>query len=97
MKGIFGGLSLALLLSGTTALADTTVTPDWVRQNTTLLGYGNCTDDETQEPGTCFLSTDGETNYMVFVQDGVPVFIRRTTPTGYEQVWPEHRPGGQPL
>ena len=89
MKNIFIVLSLALFPSG--ALAEN---PDWLRDNASLIAWGACTDHESQEGGTCFLFEHEATSYLVFAQDGVPVFVRRTTPMGYEQVWPTHRPGG---
>lgn len=88
-------LTLLLVLGASAAKAD--IDPDWVRQNTALLGHGECTDQETGQEGYCVVSWDGTHYYMTFLQGGVPVVVRRTTEQGYEQVWPEHRPGGSEL
>lgn len=84
-------LSLALFPSG--ALAEN---PDWVRENTQLVRVMPCTDNESGERGTCFLSVDPPVTYMTFVQDGQPVFIRRVVPgQPYQTIW--RAPVGEPL
>lgn len=71
--------------------------PDNVLNNGMLQVAGNCTDNESGESGSCFLfSMDGE-SVMIFVQERQPIFVRRVTDQGYEQVWPEHQPGGNEL
>jgi hypothetical protein len=95
MRSIYIAASLALSLSG--AATAETVTPDWILANTELVHVADCTDQESGERGTCFLSQDATNIYMTFVQDAEPVFIRRTMPMGYEQVWPEQQPGGNEL
>ncbi len=49
---------------------------------------GKCTDQETGEKGDCYggYTNDG-TFYVTFWQDGVMMFIRKSTGTGYEPVW----------
>lgn len=98
MKRILLALSLVLCPSGVMAQE---ITPDWVRKNTQLFHVTDCTDHETSELGVCYLSQDGENIYMTFVQDNVPVHIRRIIEhvpgVTYEQVWPTTRLGGSEL
>ena len=87
MRNICIALSLSLFLSGTSS-AQVTVDPDWILANTELVHVADCTDQESGERGTCFLSEDGPVIYMTFVQDAEPVFIRQVVPgQPYQTIW----------
>lgn len=101
MTSILRPILLGLLLVHVASTTKAEVTPEWIRQNTQLVYVTDCTDEESGERGTCFLSQDASFIYMTFVQDNQPVFIRRMIRSEigvtYEQIWPEYQPAGQPL
>ena len=65
------------------------LTPNDVRERYPLVSRAPCSDNETGERGHCFVfAIPSGGVYMVFVQSGEPVFMRRTLQTaGYETVW----------
>jgi len=91
MKYVLAGI---LLLMATVASA---ITPDEIRQKYPLVRVDNCTDAPSGEEGICYIFQDTDTDghvYMVFVQDGQPVFARHASKAGYNRVWPVYEPPG---
>lgn len=81
-----------------TATTATALTPDDVRTQYPLVTLGACTDTETSESGYCFIFDAGQGMYLVFVQNGAPVWMRYLEPgQPYHQVWPTPQAGGQAL
>jgi hypothetical protein len=79
---------LALLLALFFPSVATALTPDDVRERYPLMQRNSCTDNETGEQGICFLFEAPYGFYMVFVQQGQPVFLRRVVPpAAYETIW----------
>ena len=85
MKALILALSLALVASTTRA---ETITPDYLAENVPIIGTQLCIDRESNAQGRCymFLTEEGVT-YMVFIQYGNPVFVRKVVGDGYETVW----------
>ena len=65
------------------------LTPDDVRERYPLISTAPCIDNESGDNGHCFVfAIPSGGIYMVFVQRGEPVFMRRTLPEGgYETIW----------
>jgi hypothetical protein len=79
-------LALCLALWATTTNAD--ITPDQVLEMYPLYQHAQCEDNETGDKGTCFMFKAGEDFYLVFVQEGKPVFMRYIKPPNpYVEVW----------
>jgi len=79
-------LALCLALWGTTIKAEN---PYTIRGNYPLLSQSPCVDKESGLVGHCYMfdRRDG-TFYMVFTQEGEPVFVRETLQEGgYITVW----------
>jgi hypothetical protein len=88
---IFKALLLALLFVSHGAMA---ITPDEVRQQFPLIQSGQCTDNESGEHGVCYLFATGESFYLVFTQNGAPIFMRHVVPPDdYQEVWRAKPPG----
>jgi hypothetical protein len=69
-------------------LAETSLTPDDVRERYTLIQRAPCTDDESGAEGTCFLYQAPNEYYLVFVQRGQPTFMRHVVPgMPYQTIW----------
>ena len=79
------------------ATAETSLTPDQVRERYPFAGAGQCTDNESGEQGFCHMFAGKGYFYLVFVQDGKPVFMRYVKPPEpYVTVW-RSRPLGTSL
>jgi len=79
-------LSALLAMMGPTAMGQTT--PNEVANQYPLVERRPCTDNESGEPGFCFLFQAGDGYYMVFTQDDAPVFMRHVVPPNpYVEVW----------
>lgn len=64
------------------------LTPDEVAAQFPVVQQGPCTDNETGDGGTCFLFRSEDGFYVVFVQNGEPVFMRHVVPPEpYVEVW----------
>ena len=65
------------------------ITPDEVHEQYPLVQQANCTDNQTEEQGLCFVFDTGKGIYLVFVQNGAPVFMRHVLhgATNYTEVW----------
>ena len=65
------------------------LTPNEVRENYPLLTQAPCSDSESGQSGRCYMFDRGDgTFYMVFTQQGEPVFVRQTLKEGgYITVW----------
>jgi hypothetical protein len=88
--------TLLVLLFASLATTTHALAPDDVRAKYPLVSAQPCQDNESKERGTCFLFDAGDSLYMVFVQNGHPVFIRQVVPgSPYVEVW-RARPPGEP-
>jgi len=73
------------ILTPSTTVADT---PEFVRDNYPLVTAGGCEDQVSGEQGVCFIFATSGGFYLVFVQDGKPVFMRYIVPPNpYVEVW----------
>jgi len=89
-------VTLFASLAMTAVMAQTT--PDDVLRQYPMIDRGNCTDNESGERGFCFLFRDGPGFYMVFTQDGEPVFMRHVVPPApYQTIWRADTPLGTSL
>ena len=79
-------LALCLALWGTTIKAKE---PNTIRDNYPLIAESPCSDSESGQSGHCFMFDRGDgTFYMVFTQQGEPVFVLQTLKEGgYITVW----------
>ena len=79
-------LALCLALWGTTIKAEE---PNTIRDNYPLIAESPCSDNESGQSGRCYVFDRGDgTFYMVFTQQGEPVFVRQTLKEGgYITVW----------
>jgi len=82
-----------LLLASTLAITPGSFTPQ------ELLQQGVCRDTVSDQTGHCFLFNHEGEVYMVFTQDGTPIFIRqiRSDRSGYDEVWRSDTPLGVSL
>jgi hypothetical protein len=73
-------------------------TPDEVAEHETFRHQAPCADTESGEWGTCFLFGNEGNFYLVFVQNGEPVFMRHVVPpTPYQTIWRADTPLGTSL
>lgn len=79
-------LALCLVLWGTTIKAEA---PNTIKDNYPLIAESPCSDSESDQSGRCYMFDRGDgTFYMVFTQQGEPVFVRQTLKKGgYITVW----------
>ena len=89
MKSIITIMIATVFLGLSAATTKADITPDYVRDNFALVHETPCRDRITEDLGYCYMFIDQQaTYYMVFVQDGQPVFIRQVLEEGgYETLW----------
>jgi hypothetical protein len=73
------------------------ITPDYVKENFPLVYAAPCTDQHTDELGSCFFfeRPDGF-YYLVFVQENEAMEMRETAADGYRIIWQNPAYTGSP-
>jgi hypothetical protein len=91
-------VTASLAMTASMVTGQTAPTPDTVREQYPLVESMSCTDRESGERGFCFLFDAGGSLYMVFAQDGEPVFMRHVIiGQPYVEVWRTDTPLGMAL
>lgn len=87
--------AVLLVLFATSAMSQTAIP---IPNDAQLVYQGECIEDESGERGFCQVGeTPNGTIYLIFYQEGEPVFVRRVHPgQPYETIW-QARPLGQSL